>query len=151
MCESIGLAGKLAALLRDREMKPEDLARAVQCPASTVTQWLNGKFMPSSRHLRTICETLDCSADDLLGVEVRKPEKVNKALALDLYAAITARGVYNSESIHQMATAARRAKGNRITTFELWLREIAEAVYKVELTKRRKPRASTENFQLRLF
>lgn len=141
---------KLADLMRDRGLKDWELAQALDCKRSTVYQWRTGKFMPSAGYLKPLCELLQCSADDLLGIEIGTPAKINRALSRDLYKTITKNGEYNSSSIHLIASKMRAASGGKITNFECWLRDVAEVVYRIELTEKAKKAKQPPANQLRL-
>lgn len=116
----------------ERGLTCADLARAIGCAESTILQWTRGVYLPRIDYLIPLCRALDCSADELLGLDFKAPINLNRALSKELYQSITKKGKYNSTIIHQMATGIRRAKG-KLTEFECWLRDIAEAVYKVEI------------------
>lgn len=125
---------RLAELMREKGFTDKALAKKLNCAPSTVFQWRTGVYLPRIENLRPLCQALKCSADDLLGIEVEKPTRLTRAESVELYKAITMGGVYNSQMLHAMATKIRRGTG-KTTDMERWLRELAEAVYKVELMK----------------
>lgn len=143
---------KLAELMRKRELSDAALAEKMKCAPSTIYQWRTGVYMPRMEHLRPLCRILECSADDLLDIEVGKPTRLNRAQSVKLYQAITQEGKYNSDTLHNMATLIRKAKGGKTSEFELWLRELAEAVYEIELTAKvqKGPSIDTPGEQLQL-
>ena len=128
---------KLAELMKDRGLSDGDLAKKLKCANSTVFQWRTGIYLPRAEYLIPLCEILQCSADDLLGIDVEKATRLNRAQSVDLWQAVTRRGDWDSQTIHQMASALRRKRG-KLTEFEKWLRDMAEAVYRIELTLKTK-------------
>lgn len=101
------------------------------CAVSTVYQWRIGTYQPRVEYLRPLCQILQCSADDLLGIE-SGGRKLPPAQARELLEAVTGNGRYNSRILHQMATNIRKGRGHK-TEFEVWLRDMAETLYKIEL------------------
>ena len=143
----------LTEILKDRGMTDAELARQLRCVQSTVYHWKAGTYMPRLEYVKKICEILSCSADDLFGIQVEKPTRLNRALSVSLYQAVTKGGQYDSQYIHQIASRVRIAKGGKLTETERWFRQMAEAVYQVEiLLKPKKQDAKSDNsYQLRLF
>lgn len=131
---------KLQDIMRDRGLTDQELASRIMSSQSTVYQWRQGTFLPRGRELIKLCETLQCSADDMLGISIERPATLNKALAVGLLKAITKNGEYTADTIHQIATTWRAMKGNRLTAFETWLRGIAEEVYRIELSTKKHKR-----------
>lgn len=142
---------KLAQILKDRSISDADMAQRLGCAHSTVFQWRVGAQLPRADYVKKICETLQCSADELLGIDVEKPTRLNRAQSVELLQAVTKSKRYDSQVIHQMATRVRQSKGDRITEFEKWLRGMAEALYKIEVALRPKPPLKSEGIQLSLF
>ena len=52
--------------------------------------------------------------------------------------------------IHQMASAIRR-NSSKLSQFELWLREIAEAVYNIEISTNQNIEQQSDSTQMSLF
>lgn len=140
----------LAQLMKEKGMTDAQLAKELGCVQSTVFHWKLGTYLPRADYVKKICEILQCSADDLLGVELEKPDRLSRAMATDLLKAITKNGTYNAQLIHQMATAWRRMRGGKVTEFELWLRNIAETLYAIELVQKQPKKPETDTNQLRL-
>ena len=46
-----------------------DIAKAVGVSKSTISQYLSGRAQPTLATLSRLCNYLDCSADDILGVK----------------------------------------------------------------------------------
>jgi len=46
-----------------------EIARQVGISKSTISQYLSGRAQPTLATLSKLCKVLDCSADDILGVE----------------------------------------------------------------------------------
>ena len=46
-----------------------EIARQVGVSKSTISQYLSGRAQPTLATLSKLCKVLDCSADDILGVE----------------------------------------------------------------------------------
>jgi transcriptional regulator with XRE-family HTH domain len=141
---------KLAKLMETKEITDAELARRIGCGQSTVFHWRTGAYLPRADYVKKICETLDYSADDLLGVERAKTDRLNRGLALELFQAVTKRGKYDSEMLHQMATQMRKARGGKITEMELWFREMAEALYLIEITQKKQTSTNQNTYQLQL-
>ena len=138
--------------LKEQKISEAELARCLGVKQSTVFSWKQGKFQPRVQYIRTMCKILDCSADELLGVEHIPFKRVNRALYQGLYKAITKNREYDAGTIHQMATVIGRVTGGRLSGFEIWLRSLAEAVYNVEIGLKPKKNTPEEKCkQLKLF
>ncbi len=46
-----------------------EIARQIGVSKSTISQYLSGRAQPTLATLSKLCNVLDCSADDILGVE----------------------------------------------------------------------------------
>jgi transcriptional regulator with XRE-family HTH domain len=125
---------ELARIMALRGVTDANLANALKCQRSTVLHWRTGNHYPRADMLKKICLYLECSSDELLGME--KSVGVPKARYNDLYKAITQRGAYDSTMIHHIATHISKLKGGKITVIEKAVRDIAEALYKIEMVAR---------------
>ncbi|MCE3236124.1 MAG: hypothetical protein K0Q50_2304 [Vampirovibrio sp.] len=96
-----------------------------------VFQWVNTRFCPRADHLKELCELLECSADELLGLPQRG-KSLPEVQANRLYRAVTQEGKLSADTIHQFATALHRVAG-KTTELEIWMRQIAEVLYDIAL------------------
>lgn len=141
---------KLSELLEAKGLTFADVAKELKCADSTVLMWARGVYAPRACYIKQLCKLLDCTADELYGLDTHAPVNLNRAQSKELYQSITAKGKYDSQTLHQMATKIGRARGT-VTEFEIWLRNIAEAIYKVELTMKKKLLSPDPSIQLNLF
>lgn len=118
-------------LLRDRNLSHSDVAKHLGCAQSTVFQWVNTRFCPRADHLKELCELLECSADELLGLPQRG-KSLPEVQANRLYRAVTQEGKLDADMIHQFATALHRRAG-KTTELEIWMRQVAEVLYDIAL------------------
>ncbi|MCL6581781.1 MAG: helix-turn-helix domain-containing protein [Firmicutes bacterium] len=73
------LGRRLRALLDEREMSQADLARALHCGKSTVSQYISGARTPDVETLRRMAELFGVSLDYLLGrTELRWPSLIKE-------------------------------------------------------------------------
>lgn len=142
---------KLAELMREKNLTDSDVAKALGCQQSTIFQWKAGGFSPKANRLIPLCKLLDCTPNDLLGFGLKKSTNINYAKREELMQAVTKNGQYDSSAIHTIASKVQRMAGGKITGFELWLRSIAEVIYRIELTQKptKQPEATVN--QLRFF
>ena len=129
---------KLAELMDEKGFSDKQIASALGCAVTTVVSWRVGTYLPRADYVVKLCRILNCNADELLGTDLEQPVRVNKALAVDLNQAVTMKGKFSSDDIHSMASVIKRVCGGKLTQFEIWLREIAEALYKIEIMQKPK-------------
>ena len=143
---------KLTELLKEKNLTEAELARQLGCVQSTIFHWKVGTYLPHAKYLVSMCQILDCSADDLLGIEREKPRQLDRQRATELLKAVTRKGQYDATVFHQMATKIRQSRANKVTEFEKWLRDLAEVVYKIEISAKTKTstNVSSQAVQLRL-
>ena len=48
-----------------------DIARAIGVSNPTVSQYLSGRIQPSLSTLSKLCNYINCSADDILGIKLK--------------------------------------------------------------------------------
>lgn len=60
-------AFKLRLALNKKEMKPSTLAYRIGVNSGTISNYLNGKYIPKTEMILKICDVLDCSAEWLSG------------------------------------------------------------------------------------
>lgn len=143
---------KLYDIMKSRKMTDDAVASRLGCAASTVVHWRLGVYEPRASNLVKLCEMLDCSADDMLAIQRKRDIRLPRSQSINLLKAVTMAGQYTSERYHQMATAAKQARGGKVTEFERLLRGIAEALYCIEIAQKQMPRpVVVEAVQLRLF
>lgn len=124
---------KLAELMNKRGLTDSELAKIMDCQPSTIFQWKAGGYSPKAENMLKLCQTLNCSADELLGfnsVAVELPNYQGQRL----YRAVTQEGAFDSQLIHLFATRLRQFTG-KTTSLEIWMRNIAEALYEIELAE----------------
>lgn len=124
--------------MREKNLTDADVARELNCRQSTVFQWKAGGFSPKANSVIKMCKLFDCSPNELLGWGLKQSTNINYAKREDLYQAVIKKGAYNSDYIHRIASKINRMAGGKITEFELWFRDIAEVVYRIELTQKKK-------------
>lgn len=71
--KEIDFGGRVAELLRDREMSQRDLAKAVKVTEVTMSRYISNQRSPKAPVIVAIAKALGVSCDYLLGYE-RKPE-----------------------------------------------------------------------------
>ncbi|MBE6546370.1 MAG: helix-turn-helix domain-containing protein [Ruminococcaceae bacterium] len=69
-------------LLKERQTTVYRVAKSTGIPASTFTDWKNGRSVPKTEKLRKIAAYFDISLDDLLGVGDRAAPKAKKKLPI---------------------------------------------------------------------
>lgn len=122
--------------MKEKGVTNDALARLVGSAPGTIAHWRDGLYKPRADQLVKLCESLDCSADELLCIQRKQDARLNRAQATGLYKAVTKNGKLNANAIHQMASAYGRLTGGRITPVERWFRAIAESVYNIEVVIR---------------
>lgn len=92
--------------LKEKNLKQKDLADMLGLRRSSITGWKNGAD-PKVRILVQICEILDVSADDLLGLKRKPPDEADRkeVMLIHYYQTADDRGKENI-----LATAEREAK-----------------------------------------
>lgn len=141
---------RLKQLMIERGVDDAKLSKELSCSDSTVYQWKVGTYEPRASYIKKICEFFQFSADDLLEIELPSKQKIQQATVNRLLSAVTKKGSYNSEKLHQYATAIRQKVG-KLSELELWFREIAEALYIIESQPKKETKTQQESTQLRLF
>lgn len=126
----------LRDIIRERGYTVKTLATAMGIAPSTITQWIQGTFEPRATNIRQMCLLLQVSSDELLNIDGARQMTLPKPLAVDLYRTVTMRGSLDSGSFHNWATRLKVQRGGKITREEVWLREIAEVCYSIEISKR---------------
>lgn len=63
---------RLAEYLEDTETSQAEFARAIGVSQPTVSDWINGEKFPSAQKLKLIVGVTGISADELLGLRIRK-------------------------------------------------------------------------------
>lgn len=136
---------KLAELMRDKGISDAELAKQMGCMQSTVFQWKGGGFSPKANKVVKLCTLLQCSADELLGIATYSTP-LRTYQGQRLYNAITDKGAFDSNSIHQLASQFRQFAG-KTTSLETWLRKIAEALYDIELVSQESESLSSPSWE----
>jgi DNA-binding XRE family transcriptional regulator len=139
----------LARIMDLRSINDADLARAVGCNKSSINAWKSGRQEPRSNAVISLARVLKVSSDELFGFT---PPLFGTTLAVryrELHRSISKHGEYDSHTLHLWAAAFDRDREGRFRKLSLWLRDVAEAVYKIELLA--KPEVPTDHVQLRLF
>lgn len=82
-------AQNLARLRTEKGVKQKELAEQLQVSPATVSCWESGTYSPKLNTLYTICEVLDISPADLLGIDQKTTGKYTKdeAALVDAYRA----------------------------------------------------------------
>lgn len=66
---------RLMLLRKEKGLRQADLAKEIGCTQATLSGWETGKFEIASNYLIKLCKVLDCTADDILGLN--EPVLVN--------------------------------------------------------------------------
>lgn len=127
----------LKPILKEKGFTVTTFAGRLGVAPSTVNQWIRGTFEPRASSIRQACEILNVSADELLKVESTRHAGLGKPLAIDLLNAVTRGGRLDAQGFHEWATRLRVQRGGKLSNEEAWLREIAEVISLIELTKRK--------------
>ncbi|UUM12422.1 helix-turn-helix transcriptional regulator [Clostridiaceae bacterium HFYG-1003] len=61
---------RLKIALEEKNMKPTELAQATNITASSISDWLNGKYMPKADKIFVMAEVLGVSPAWLMGKDV---------------------------------------------------------------------------------
>ena len=59
----------LERMMMQRRLTERQLAKMVDVYPSSISQWLKGIREPQAYSIVKLCKALDCSADDLLGIQ----------------------------------------------------------------------------------
>lgn len=59
----------LERMMMQRRLTERQLAKMVDVYPSSISQWLNGMREPQAYSIVKLCKALDCSADELLGIQ----------------------------------------------------------------------------------
>lgn len=68
----LGKMKRLAEYLEDTETTQAQLAKALDVSQPTVSDWITGEKSPSIDNLRRIAQYTGISADELLGIRIRR-------------------------------------------------------------------------------
>ena len=60
------LGSNIRSYRKSRNMTQAELAKALGVNVYSVTMWENDKFEPTAGNLRALCQTLGCTAEELL-------------------------------------------------------------------------------------
>lgn len=142
---------RLGDIMEEKGFTDSELAAKIGCARSTVYEWRIGTYQPRADKVKVLCEALDCTPEELLDIKVKTPPRINRSLAVGLYQSVSRKGAMDASTIHQMAGVIRRLNHNKLTGFEVWLRDIAEELYKIELTLKKSEEAPVTEGQLALF
>lgn len=145
---------KLKYWMKQRKKTVMDIAETLGVAPSTVCNWQTGLYLPRVHLLKELCRILDVTADELLDLPDRRLKCLSKPLALDLYKAVTRNYSLDSQYFHQWATSIKTKRGGKLSSEEVWLRNIAEALYGIEIVKPKRKKPPPDPFfvcQLRLF
>ena len=63
------ISANLKAEIEHSGKTKSEIAAAIGVSKPTVSQYLSGRIQPSLATLAKLCEVLDCSADDILGIK----------------------------------------------------------------------------------
>lgn len=68
---------KLNEKLKEKGMSKKELATKIGVTPAAISNWKNNCY-PTGDKLKSICKTLDMSADELLGINILPPEPPNQ-------------------------------------------------------------------------
>lgn len=64
------ISKNLKRIMKLKEISEKDLAKKIGVNRSAVNQWLSDKREPNAYSIIRICEALECTSDELLGLEI---------------------------------------------------------------------------------
>ena len=76
---------RLRVALEEKDMKPTELAQATNITASSISDWLNGKYLPKADKIFIMAEVLGVSPSWLMGKDVPKARSSNPYELIQTY------------------------------------------------------------------
>ena len=84
MIDYRGIGSRIRAVRREKKMTQEQLAEAVGVGVPHISHIETGNSIPSLQVIVDIINTLDCSADELLCVEIKQAQSLRDSWLSDL-------------------------------------------------------------------
>lgn len=84
MIDYRGIGSRIRAVRREKKMTQEQLAEAVGVGVTHISHIETGNSIPSLQVIVDIINTLDCSADELLCVEIKQAQSLRDSWLSDL-------------------------------------------------------------------
>lgn len=84
MIDYRGIGSRIRAVRREKKMTQEQLAEAVGVGVTHISHIETGNSIPSLQVIVDIINTLDCSADELLCVEIKQAQSLRNSWLSDL-------------------------------------------------------------------
>jgi len=137
---------ELERLMQAKGLTINDLAERLGCVKSTVYHWITGRYSPDVRNVQKICRILDITPNELLGFQEAPYARPVFSRLRRLQKAVTKHGDYNSQQLDQIANAMR----GKSQSLECYFRDVAQAVYNLELTISHKKETTKSSQQLSL-
>jgi transcriptional regulator with XRE-family HTH domain len=125
-----------------------DLAERTGIAKSTIYHWVNGVHSPNVPSILKLCEVMELTPNQLLGVEDTQYARPVFSRLKALQKAVTKNGLYDSGKLDAIANALL----NKSPALASLLRDTARAVYNLELAvKPNKRQPDEQDEQLTLF
>ena len=66
---SLGIIEILRDIMAEKQLSVSQFAKTIGVKPSQVSEWLHGKAKPGYDNLKSICQSLDISGDEILGLK----------------------------------------------------------------------------------
>jgi DNA-binding Xre family transcriptional regulator len=117
-------------ILQAKGISATQLAEMTKFRRTTIHDWLtNPDRVPNGKKMLKLCEVLNVTANDILGIPDNKSTNTDKALMNELLMAVTNDGETKSEELHEIANRFALMHHVKLGTF---FRRTAFVVAKIE-------------------
>lgn len=147
---------ELDKLMRDKSITNIQLAEYFSTTSATISRWRNNINQPDINLLPQICELLECTLDQLLGIDQVHHYQVSPAVATETFVEAVSKLLDAIKNIDEPAEIAALVKdiahngeANDLTT-QQFIEELGEAVIKVILFLRALPTTPEAQKTLRM-